>query len=95
MHKCTLILCVITHLQRFSDDEMCANGTRTAAPPHGCMREPSHGATVRGQFAFISLSEKRCKCCYTQYKCTCVHNVRINNIPKQCVQLLYTNNLNS
>ena len=22
MHKCTLILCIITHLQRFSDDEI-------------------------------------------------------------------------
>ena len=33
-------------------------------------------------------------CYYTQYKCTFVHNVRINNVPKQCVQLLYTYNLN-
>ena len=32
---------------------------------------------------------------YTQYKCTFVHNVRINNVPKQCVRLLYTYNLNS
>ena len=31
---------------------------------------------------------------YTQYKCTFVHNVRINNVPKQCVRLLYTYNLN-
>ena len=33
-------------------------------------------------------------CYYTQYKCTFVHNVRINNVPKQCVRLLYTYNLN-
>ena len=32
---------------------------------------------------------------YTQYKCTFVHNVRINNVPKHCVRLLYTYNLNS
>ena len=32
---------------------------------------------------------------YTQYKCTFVHNVRINNVLKQCVRLLYTYNLNS
>ena len=32
---------------------------------------------------------------YTQYKCTFVHTVRINNVPKQCVRLLYTYNLNS
>ena len=25
MHKCTLILCIVTHLQRFSDNEMYAN----------------------------------------------------------------------
>ena len=33
-------------------------------------------------------------CYYTQYKCTFVHNVRINNVPKQYVRLLYTYNLN-
>ena len=32
---------------------------------------------------------------YTQYKCTFVHNVRINNVLKQCVRLLYTYILNS
>ena len=32
---------------------------------------------------------------YAQYKCTFVHNVRINNVLKQCVRLLYTYNLNS
>ena len=61
----------ITHLQRFSDDEIYANWTRTAAPPHGCMREPSYGATVRGQFAYISLSEKRCNC-------VIIHNISVH-----------------
>ena len=31
---------------------------------------------------------------HAYYKCTFVHNVRINNVPKQCVRLLYTYNLN-
>ena len=35
MHKFTLILCVITHLQRFSDDEVYAGWQRTVAPCHG------------------------------------------------------------
>ena len=32
---------------------------------------------------------------YTQYKCQLLHNVCINNVPKQCVRLLYTYTLNS
>ena len=34
-------------------------------------------------------------CYYTQCKYRFVHTVRINNIPKQCVRLLYSCNLNS
>ena len=57
------------------------------------MRELCHGATVPGQFAYISLSEKCCKC-------VIIHNisvnlcilmiltVRINNVPK--VNIVYS-----
>ena len=31
---------------------------------------------------------------FTQYKSNFVHIVRINNVPKQCVCVLYTYNLN-
>ena len=71
MHKCTLILCIITHSQRFSDNEMYANWPRTVAPCDGSRIHPCGGAAVRVQLAHISSSEKRCKC-------VIIHNISVH-----------------
>ena len=66
VHTFTLILRTITHLQHFSEDEMYANLLRTVAPCHGSRIHPCGGASVRGQSAYNSSSEKSCKCVIIQ-----------------------------
>ena len=81
MHKCTLILCIITHLQHFSDDGMWQRrrtdvcGNRVMAP----------------LFAVNSRTFRRLKS--VVIKCVIIHNIsgkiyvycrlRINNVPNQ------------
>ena len=83
MHKCTLVLYIITHLHNFSDDEMYANWPRTVAPCHGSRIHPRGGAVVRGQLAYISSSEKCCKCLI-------MYNIRVN-LRTLYVLILYLN----
>ena len=70
MHTFTHILCIIIHLQNFSDDEMYANWPRTVAPCDGSCVHPCGGAAVRGKLAYISSSEKCCKC-------VIIHNISV------------------
>ena len=66
------------------------------APCHGSRIHPCGGAAVRGQLAYISSSESAVNVIIRNISVIfCIMYVLlINNVPKQCVRLLYKYNRN-